>query len=286
MENPQISKVIQGDTLKKLDELDDIIHLTFLDPPYNQGKNYEFFDDKQPSQSYWRWIKNILLKIYKITDSGGCIYFMQREKNTEEVLRVLRKTGWTFQNLIIWKKRTSAVPSSIRYGKQFQIIAFATKGERPRVFNKLRVDYPLRQEYKYPRENGIYVTDVWDDIKELTSGCFAGDEAIRDKEGKRLHEQQSPVALLLRIILSSTYIGDTVLDPLAGSGTTSVVAKQLGRNSIGMEIDPEHVKIIRSRLNSLRPSDDVSSCYKYYRFTSDLEKIWKLYEVTRQKTLL
>jgi len=275
MEKPQISKVVQGDTLEKLDELDDIIHLTFLDPPYNQGKNYRFFDDKQPSQSYWRWIKNILLKIYKITDNGGCIYFMQREKNTEEVLRVLRKTGWTFQNLIIWKKRTSAVPSSIRYGKQFQIIAFATKGERPRVFNKLRVDYPLRPEYKYSRENGIYVTDVWDDIKELTSGYFAGDEAIRDKEGKRLHEQQSPVALLLRIILSSTCVGDTVLDPLAGTGPALVVAKQLKRNYIGIEIDPEYVEAIKQRLSSTKASDNISQYYNYHRYTENLGEIWQ-----------
>lgn len=68
------------------------------------------------------------------------------------VLRALRKTGWTFQNLIIWVKRTSAVPNAHRYGKQYQVIAFATKGEKPRVFHRLRADVPLRPEYKQPRE--------------------------------------------------------------------------------------------------------------------------------------
>jgi site-specific DNA-methyltransferase (adenine-specific) len=68
-------------------------------------------------------------------------------------LKMLRETNWTFQNLIIWKKKTSAVPSNIRFSKQYQIIVFATKGKKPRVFNKLRIDYPLSPNHKYPRKN-------------------------------------------------------------------------------------------------------------------------------------
>jgi DNA modification methylase len=84
---------------------------------------------------------------------------------------------------------------------------------------------PLPPNYK-STENGVYVTDIWDDIRELTSGYFAGDEAIRLENGERFHKQQSPIALLLRIILSSTQIGDTVFDPFAGTGTTLVTAYQ------------------------------------------------------------
>lgn len=281
------ARVFEGDCLTYLNEGSiNNIHLTFLDPPYRQGKDYRFFDDNQPEKKYWSWLKEILSKVYDITVEGGAIYFMQREKNAEQVLRVLRETKWIFQNLIIWKKKTSAVPSNFRFSKQYQIIAFATKGDKPRVFNKLRIDYPLSPEHKYPRKNGIYVPDVWDDIRELTSGYFAGDEAIRDSMGNRVHTQQSPVALLLRIILSSTLPGDTVLDPLAGTGTTLVVAKQLGRNSVGIEIDPEYVKIIKWRLESLRPSDDVLRYYNYYRFTPNLGEIWQLEKVTGQKRLL
>jgi len=225
-------KVLNEDCIKWLDNhSEENIHLTFIDPPFRQGKDYRFFDDNQPEEKYWNWLEDVLSKVYRITVKGGAVYFMQREKNTENVLRILRKTKWVFQNLIIWKKKTSAIPSEIRYSKQYQIIAFATKGERPRAFNKLRIDLPTPPEYKYGRSNGIYVTDVWDDIRELTSGYFAGDEAIRDNEGNRVHTQQSPVALLLRIILSSTLPGDIILDPFAGSGTTLVVAYQLKVNS-------------------------------------------------------
>jgi len=269
-------KVLEGDCLKYLnDGTIANIHLTFLDPPYRQGKDYRFFDDNQPAWKYWNWLKEILLKVYDATAESGAIYFMQREKNTEQVLKVLRETGWEFQNLIVWKKKTSAVPGNSRFSKQYQIIVYATKGEKPRVFNKIRIDLPPLPEHKYMRENGVYLTDVWDDIRELTSGYFAGDEALRDSKGNRVHTQQSPVALLLRIILSSTLPGDTVLDPLAGTGTTLVVAHQLERNSIGIEIDPNYVEVIKKRLNSLRPSDDISPYYDYYRFTPNLKEIWQ-----------
>jgi DNA modification methylase len=268
-------QILQGDCLEYLDKSPiDNICLTFLDPPFRQGKDYRFFDDEQPDDRYWAWLKDVLSRVYQVTVDGGAIYFMQREKNTEQVLKILREASWTFQNLVVWKKKTSAVPCEFRFSKQHQIIAFATKGHRPRIFNKLRIDLPLLPEYKYERNNGIYLTDVWDDIRELTSGYFAGDEAIRDSKGNRVHTQQSPIALLLRIILSSTLPGDMVLDPLAGTGTTLVVAHQLGRNSIGIEIDPEYIKIIEMRLKSPRPADSVLQYYDYYRFTQNLREIW------------
>ena len=102
---------------------------------------------------------------------------------------------WTFQNLIIWKKKTSAIPGLKRFGKHYQVIAFATKGKTPRVFHRLRIDPPLPADYRHARENGMFVTDVWDDIRELTAGYFAGDEALRDAEGNRLHKQQTPIQL-------------------------------------------------------------------------------------------
>jgi len=282
------SKVLEGDCIKYLNEgaISEIC-ATFFDPPYRQGKDYRFFDDNQLDESYWNWTKEILGKVYDATLDGGAVYFMQREKNAEMVLRVLRETGWKFQNLIIWKKKTSAVPITTRFSKQYQIIAYALKGKNPRVFNKLRIDPPPLPEYKYQHENGVYLTDVWDDIRELTSGFFAGDEAFRDKEKNRVHAQQSPVALLLRIILSSTLPDDLVFDPCAGTGTALVVAKQLKRNSIGIEIDPAHVELIRNRLDALRDSDSVSRYLDYYRFTENLKEIWQPNKVTpEQKKLL
>ena len=250
------------------------IDLSFLDPPFNQDKAYNMWDDNLSPAKYWGWMHNICAKVYALTSDGGAIYFMQREKNTEFVLQCLRDTGWSFQNLIIWRKKTSAVPGLKRFGKHYQVIAFATKGKTPRVFHRLRIDPPLPADYKYARENGMFVTDVWDDIRELTSGYFAGDEALRDAAGNRLHKQQAPLQLLLRIILSSTNPGDVVLDPFAGSGTTLVVAEQLRRRSIGIELDSHNIALIQNRLAAQRKSDDVSRFFKDYACTPDLETIW------------
>ncbi|MEW5946691.1 MAG: site-specific DNA-methyltransferase [bacterium] len=250
------------------------VNLTFVDPPFNQGKDYRYFDDLRPEREYWNWLKEVLSNVYEITVNGGTVYFMQREKNTEQVLRVVRETGWVFQNLIIWKKKTSAVPCGFRFSKQYQIIVFASKGEKPNVFNKLRIDLPMSAGHRHQRENGVLVSDVWDDIREMTSGYFAGDEALRDADGNRLHTQQSPIALLLRIILISTMPGDVVLDPFAGTGTTLVVANQLGRESVSIEIDPEYVKVIKSRLKYARAADNILRYFNYYRYTPDIDGIW------------
>ncbi len=267
-------KIIQGDCTKELDRLNTNIDLTFLDPPFNQNKNYNYHNDNLPDEKYWEMMAAVCKGIYEITSRGGAIYFMQREKNADNVLKCLKETGWTFQNLIIWKKKTSAVPCSNKFGKHYQIIAFATKGEAPRVFSRLRIDPPLPSNYKFDRENGVYLTDVWDDIRELTAGYFAGDEALRKSNGDKFHKQQSPLALLLRIILSSTKIGDTVLDPFAGTGTTLVVAEQVGRKSIGIEIDPNNVQCIESRLEVIRESDNIQKFQKDYIYTENLNGIW------------
>ena len=270
------SMVIQDNCTVTLDSSNFLsnIDLSFLDPPFNQDKAYNEWKDNLPSDKYWKWMQEVCAKIYSLTSDGGAIYFMQREKNTEFVLQCLRDSGWTFQNLIVWKKKTSAVPGTKRFGKHYQIIGYATKGKTPRVFNRLRIDPPLPADYKFVRENGMYVTDVWDDIRELTSGYFAGDEALRDKDGNRLHKQQTPIQLLLRIILSSTNPGDVVLDPFAGSGTTLVVSEHLGRKSIGIELDAFNVELIQNRLAEQRKADDISRFFKDYSCTENLEAIW------------
>ncbi len=268
--------IVCGDCLSVLGSYERCgIHLSFLDPPFNQGKEYRRFDDKQEGSQYWSWMGDVLSRLYDATALGGAVYFMQREKNAEHVLRLLRETGWTFRNLIVWKKMTSAVPVRSRYGLQYQIIAYAIKGDRARVFNRLRITPPLPSHYRHEREGGIYVTDIWDDIRELTAGYFAGDEALRREGGERFHKQQSPLALLVRIVLSSSSVGDVVFDPFAGTGTTFVAASQLGRIPVGVEIDEENVAMIRSRLAEIRRSDAVARFYGDYRYTDDLDKIWQ-----------
>jgi len=275
-----VYKLIQGrceDELvqEKLEKIDffKTIDLAFLDPPFNQDKEYASYYDNLDPDVYWAWITDVIKKIFDLTSEGGAIYFMQREKNAEFVLRSLRETGWTLQNLIVWEKQTSAVPIRYGFGKSYQIIAYATRG-KPRVFNRLRYEPSLLAIHEYQRPDGILVTDVWDDIKELTSGYYAGDEAIRTKNGEfftkdgdRFHKQQSPIQLLTRIILASSQVDDLVLDPFAGTGVTGVVAEQLHRNSLLIEIDPDNCRLISERIVHPRPADNILKFYSDYIFT-------------------
>jgi DNA modification methylase len=266
------------------------VHIAFLDPPFNQDKEYRMIKDALPEQAYWGFITDILKAIYDKMANGGAIYFMQREKNTGKVIQSLADVGFTFQNLIVWQKKTSPVPMHANYNLAYQVIVYATKGESPRTFNQLRIDLPPPANYKVKRPNGVELSNVWGDIRELTSGYYAGIEPIRikgskiiyeykmqdleDKSIERFHKQQSPLALLVRIILASSRPGDTFLDCCAGTGTGAVVAKQLGRCSISIEIDPLNVECIRERVRLMRKADDVAPLKRYYRFTKNLDQIW------------
>ena len=54
----------------------DEVCLTFLDPPFKQGKDYDYFDDDMPEESYWQWITQVCSQVYDLTAEGGAIYFM------------------------------------------------------------------------------------------------------------------------------------------------------------------------------------------------------------------
>ena len=97
-------QIFNDDCLKTLSSLKNEFGLTFLDPPFNQQKDYAACDDDLPERDYWEMIRKVCLQVFGLTIDGGAIYFMQREKNAGQVLRVLSETGWTFQNLIVWKK--------------------------------------------------------------------------------------------------------------------------------------------------------------------------------------
>lgn len=269
-----ICDIINNDCVKFLNSTEYTFDLTYLDPPFNQNKNYNSHNDQMDPVVYWNWMKEVCHKIYNKTTPGGSIYFMQREKNVKEVIAVLEDTNWTFQNLIIWKKKSSAVPCKNKFGKHYQIIVFATKEKKPRVFNKLRIDPPLLVTEKYQRPNGMFVTDVWDNIRELTSGYFAGEEPLRLPSGERLHNQQSPIQLVLRIILSSSKPGDFIFDPFSGTATTNIVARQISRNSICVEKDKMYFQYCIKRMNEFRDVDNIDRFKDDYKYTENLDDVW------------
>ena len=73
------------------------VDLTFLDPPFNQDKGYNEWDDNLPETQYWQWMGDVCRKIYRRTTSGGAIYFMQREKKRNLYYSVYANQGGRFK---------------------------------------------------------------------------------------------------------------------------------------------------------------------------------------------
>jgi hypothetical protein len=98
---------------------------------------------------------------------------------------------------------------------------------------------------------------AFNDDKQMTNvwhiPICSGAERIKI-DGKKAHSTQKPEALLYRVILSSTNVGDVILDPFFGSGTTGAVAKKLGRNFIGIERESRYVEVARARIDAVKPA--------------------------------
>ena len=106
---------------------------------------------------------------------------------------------------------------------------------------KRRVDPEAKEKSKLSREEWKeYVQRIW--RIETETEWFQGHEAV------------FPVEVPKRLIRMYSFVGDTVLDPFLGSGTTTLAAMQLGRNSIGYEINEELIPVIKRRLGLDQPS--------------------------------
>jgi modification methylase len=100
-----------------------------------------------------------------------------------------------------------------------------------------------------------------DDLQMRSDWLFpicSGAERLKQDCGRKTHPTQKPEALLHRIILASSNVGDVVLDPFLGSGTTAVVAKRLGRSFIGVERDQSYAEAAKTRLAALASLDQDS----------------------------
>src|SRR3989338_7692030 len=101
MENGKMlkNKVYEGNCLDILPRIQDKIDLTFLDPPFNQNKDYKFHNDNLSDEEYWGMMLEVNKKIFKAASRGGAIYFMQREKNTKAA-SLLQMSGMIFVSLL------------------------------------------------------------------------------------------------------------------------------------------------------------------------------------------
>ncbi len=246
-------KIIWGDALEVMANgiQDNSIDLIFVDPPYNIGKDFNGRKDKWNSEKeYLDWCCQWLdLCVKKLKDTGS-LYVMAATQNMPHIDLYLRGK-LEILSRIVWYYDSSGVQAKQYYGSLYEPILFCVKDKNQYTFNSndILVDAKTGAQRKlidYRKAvPAMYNTKkVPGNVWEIPRVRYRMDE-YED------HPTQKPIALLERIITASSNPGDLILDPFSGTFTTSFVAKQLGRRSIGIEIDEKYVKIGLRRLQIL-----------------------------------
>ncbi|WP_434632113.1 site-specific DNA-methyltransferase [Thermoanaerobacterium thermosaccharolyticum] len=255
--------VINQDCIEGMKTLEDnTVDLIIADPPYNLSKGGE-----------WKWDNSVKLagmggnwnKVMESWDNMSLSeYFAFTITWLTEAQRILKPTGsmWIFGtyhnigiinvvcqllnieiiNKVIWYKR-NAFPnlSGRRLTASHETILWCNKGGKKREYY-FDYDYSKNGNFDYDslKQPGKQMRTVWD---------ISNNKEKRELEyGK--HPTQKPLRILKRMIQLSSREGDIMLAPFSGAGSECVAAKELGRNYIGYEIDPQYVDITHKRLEN------------------------------------
>ena len=219
------------------------IDLIFADPPYflsNGGKsihsgkvvsvNKGDWDDKSKYDNHLQFTKEWLQHSFRVLKYGGSIWISGTVHNVFDVKNYLDEIGFKIINIVVWHK--SDPPPLIYKNKlkfSYELIIWAKKDGK-HIFN-------YQDMFDI---NGEEMQDVW---------TIPAVQMSEKKFG--YHPTQKPEALLERIIRACSNVGDIVLDPFSGSGTTCYVAKRLNRKYIGIEKEKEYFNISKRRIDSI-----------------------------------
>ena len=153
----------------------------------------------------------------------------------------MQDLGFWILNDVIWMK-TNPMPNwlNVRLTNATEILIWAVRDKDSREYT---YNHDLARSYSLKDFGSKIALNVW------RIPIARGRERLRDEKGKRLHPTQKPEELLERVISISTKPGDIILDPMAGTGTTGVVARRLGRRFILIEREERYFRAIQQRLS-------------------------------------
>ena len=223
--------------------------MIFADPPYNLQLRQELWrpnmtrveavkdgwDRFADFQAYDQFSRRWLTACRRVLKNSGTLWVIGTYHNIYRLGAILQDLGYWLLNDIVWVK-TNPMPNfrGVRFTNAHETLIWASKSKGAKyTFNHhamkaLNDDLQMRSDWLLP--------------------ICSGAERIK-VNGKRAHSTQKPEALLYRLLLASSNPGDVVLDPFFGSGTTGVVAKKLGRNWIGIELDESYITIAQQRID-------------------------------------
>jgi len=257
MKKLELNKIYQGDCFKLIDEIDDeSIDLIVCDGPYGVTQNG--WDKVGSIQDF---NLNLIKLFSRVLKEGGSLYLFGKHNCIDFIDY---RPYLNLNTRIIWYQPSRLAQGRTNYTNNYDLIAYFSKG-KAKTFNLDNIRIPQLVELEHRKrcenvpsvingkfyktkfnENGKNPGDVWGDIKQLT---YKSKELLnRDF----LHTIQKPIKLIERMVKANTNEGDLVLDPFMGTGTTAVVCKNLKRNFIGFELDPNLIAICDNRLKELQ----------------------------------
>ncbi len=274
-------KIINGDCRQMNLVADKSVQLIVTSPPYWQLKDYG--SDKQIGyhEDYETYINNLNLvwkECYRVLDNGcrlcvnigdqfaRAVYYGRYKviPIRTEIIKFCEAIGFDYMGAIIWQKQTTTNTTG----------GASLMGSFPTPRNGiLSIDYEFILIFKKLGKPGVAVsrevkeqskmtTEEW---REYFSGHWTFGGARQDG-----HIAMFPEELPKRLIKMFAFKGETVLDPFMGSGTTALAARNLERNSIGYEINPEFIEIARRKLN-VGQADISGTRYEFLRDTLNLD---------------
>lgn len=249
-----LNQILLGDCVRVMNELPEkSVDMIFADPPYNLQIRQELYrpnmtlvdpvDDEwdrfHSLADYDRFTEAWLSAARRVLKDTGTIWVIGTYHNIYRIGKTLMDLGFWILNDVVWIK-TNSMPQfrGVRFANAHETLIWAQKVRGAKyTFNyremkALNGDLQMRSDWYLP--------------------ICTGRERIRI-HGEKAHSTQKPEALLYRVILSSTNVGDVVLDPFFGTGTTGAVAKRLHRNWIGIERDAGYVAVAQKRIDQVVP---------------------------------
>lgn len=239
--------------------------LIIIDPPYNLSKNFNGYEFKSMSNDdFISYLNSWFPKIINCLKDNGSLYICGDWKCTATLQTVLEKE-LTILNRITWQ-REKGRGAKTNWKNSMEDIWFAVKNPKQYTFNiddvkikrKVLAPYKINdvpKDWEETKEGNFrltYPSNFWDDI---TIPFWSMPENTD-------HPTQKPEKLITKLILASSNEGDIVFDPFLGSGTTSVVAKKLNRNYVGIEMNEEYCLWAEKRLELAETNKSIQG-YEY-----------------------
>lgn len=228
------------------------VDLLILDPPYNLTKRFNRQINRQRSLSeYSQWFESWLAPLVKVLKPSASIYLCG-DWRMSSVLQTLASQFFTLRNRITWE-REKGRGARHNWKNCSEDIWFCTVSDHY-YFDADAVKLKRRVMAPYTDRNGK--PKDWDQTRSGNFRLTAPSNLWTDitvpfwsMPENTDHPTQKPEKLIAKLILASCPEGGVVLDPFVGSGTTSVVAKKLNRQYVGIEIDPYYACLAEKRLD-------------------------------------